>query len=164
MNIGEAARRSGVSAKMIRYYEQSELVPAPARLASGYRDYTDDDVHRLRFVRHARDLGFDVKQIGELLSLWSDCSRASADVHALTLAHIAHLREKAADIEQMIAVLQRLADTCHHNRGPQCPILDSLAGEAPPVPLSTSTTVRFGMPGARTKWRRGTARTEQGDD
>lgn len=130
MNIGEAARLSRVSAKMIRYYEQSGLLPMPVRLASGYRDYSDSDVHRLRFVRQARDLGFDVAQIGELLSLWGDQQRASADVYALTLLHIDRLREKAADIERMIAVLQRLADCCQHDDGPDCPILDGLAAEA----------------------------------
>lgn len=144
MNIGEAARRSGVSAKMIRYYERSGLIPAPARLASGYRDYSGNDVHRLRFVRHARDLGFDVARIGELLSLWSDRSRASADVHALTLAHIARLQAKAAEIQSMIAVLQRLADCCHHDDGPDCPILDELAGDAT---LPAHHAGRFGEPG-----------------
>ncbi|MFT4248578.1 MAG: Cu(I)-responsive transcriptional regulator [Pseudomonas sp.] len=144
MNIGEAARRSGVSTKMIRYYEQSGLVPPPARLASGYRDYADNDVHRLRFVRHARDLGFDAGQIGELLSLWSDRRRASADVHALTLLHIARLRDKAAEIERMIAVLQRLADDCHHDTGPDCPILDELAEGVPAMGVSTHRAAGFG--------------------
>lgn len=154
MNIGEAARRSGVSAKMIRYYERSGLVPPPVRLASGYRDYSDNDVHRLRFVRHARDLGFDVGQIGELLSLWSDRRRASADVHALTLSHVARLRDKAAEIERMIAVLQRLADSCHHDGGPDCPILDELAGDASAADALAHHAVRFGEPGERTTRRR----------
>lgn len=154
MNIGEAAQRSGVSAKMIRYYEQSGLIPAVARSASGYRDYSDSDVHRLRFVRHARDLGFDVEQIGELLSLWSDRDRASADVHALTLAHIARLREKAAEIERMIAVLQRLADSCHHDRSPDCPILDELASDASAADGLAHHATRFGQPGEPSKRRR----------
>ena len=88
MNIGEAARRSGVTAKMIRYYEQSGLIPEVARTDAGYRSYTDADVHRLRFVRRARDLGFTVREISELLSLWRDDGRRSAEVKALALGHV----------------------------------------------------------------------------
>lgn len=152
MNIGEAAGRSGVSAKMIRYYEQSGLIPAAHRRSSGYREYGEDDVHRLRFVRRARDLGFSVEQIGELLSLWGDHGRASADVHAVTLEHIAQLRTKAAEIQGMIDVLQRLADGCHHDDSPQCPILDELAADTRPACGSVAPgahAYRFGRPGER---------------
>jgi Cu(I)-responsive transcriptional regulator len=147
MNIGAAARQSGVSAKMIRYYEQSGLIPQATRLQSGYRDYVDNDVHRLRFVRRARDLGFSVEQIADLLSLWDDHGRASADVHAMTRAHVERLQAKAAEIQAMIAVLQRLADSCQHDGRPDCPILEELAGDAPlPLPVEHQVE-RFGAPG-----------------
>ncbi|HBK47449.1 MAG TPA: Cu(I)-responsive transcriptional regulator [Xanthomonadaceae bacterium] len=149
MNIGMAASRSGVSAKMIRYYERSGLIPPAARLASGYREYGETDVHRLRFVRRARDLGFSVEQIGELLSLWGDRGRASADVHAVTLAHIRQLQDKAAEIQGMIAVLQQLADSCHHDDSPECPILEDLAGAAGPAAAQRPASARFGYPGER---------------
>ncbi|MEE7548832.1 Cu(I)-responsive transcriptional regulator, partial [Xanthomonas sp. Kuri4-1] len=147
MNIGMAARQSGVSPKMIRYYEQSGLIPPAQRQPSGYREYAANDVHRLRFVRRARDLGFSVEQIGELLSLWSDRDRASADVHAVTLAHIEQLRTKAAEIESMVAVLEKLADGCHRDGGPECPILDELASDAPVSGCLAAHPPRFGRPG-----------------
>ena len=126
MNIGRAAKISGVSPKMIRYYEQTGLIPKAARQDSGYRDYDDADVHRLRFIRRARDLGFTVEQIGELLGLWSDRSRASADVKAFALEHIERLKEKMAEIEAMVRTLETLANHCHGDDRPDCPILRDL--------------------------------------
>ena len=126
MNIGEAASASGVSAKMIRYYEQAGLIPPAARSAAGYRLYGDDDVHRLRFIRRARDLGFSVAEIGELLDLWHDRSRRSADVKRLAQAHIADLEGRIARLRQMADTLQHLADCCAGDHRPDCPILAGL--------------------------------------
>ncbi|MFC3631743.1 Cu(I)-responsive transcriptional regulator [Paracoccus angustae] len=127
MNIGQASEASGVSAKMIRYYEQTGLIPRAARRDSGYRDYDDADVHRLRFIRGARDLGFTVEQIGDLLALWSDRERASADVKALALGHVDALKQKQAEIAAMIATLENLASRCHGDDQPDCPIIEGLA-------------------------------------
>ena len=129
MNIGEAARRSGVTAKMIRYYEQSGLIPEVARTDAGYRSYTDADVHRLRFVRRARDLGFTVREISELLSLWRDDGRRSAEVKALALGHVDALRNKIAELKAMADTLQTLADRCSGDDKPNCPILADLESE-----------------------------------
>ncbi|WP_300621880.1 Cu(I)-responsive transcriptional regulator [Dokdonella sp.] len=126
MNIGEAAAASGVSAKMIRYYEQSGLIPPADRTAAGYRAYSTDDVHRLRFIRRSRDLGFPVSEIGELLALWSDRSRHSADVKRIAKGHIDELHEKIADLQQMAATLQTLVDCCAGDQRPDCPILADL--------------------------------------
>ncbi|CAA9391319.1 MAG: Cu(I)-responsive transcriptional regulator [uncultured Rubellimicrobium sp.] len=146
MNIGEASKATGVSAKMIRYYEETGLIPPAARRDSGYRDYSESDIHRLRFIRRARDLGFTVDQIGDLLGLWSDRSRASASVKAIALDHVAALRRKLQEIEGMIATLEGLAATCHGDDRPDCPIIDGLSSEAeaPPPKLSRR---RFGDPG-----------------
>ncbi|MBJ6978893.1 MULTISPECIES: Cu(I)-responsive transcriptional regulator [unclassified Luteimonas] len=130
MNIGEAARASGVSAKMIRYYEEAGLVPPAARSAAGYRLYGDADVHRLRFIRRARDLGFAVAEIGGLLGLWSDRSRRSADVKRLAQAHIADLEDRIARLRQMADTLQTLADGCAGDHRPDCPILEGLEADA----------------------------------
>ena len=130
MNIGDAAKASGVSAKMIRYYEETGLIPPAARTASGYRVYDERDVHRLRFVRRARDLGFAVEGIGELLSLWGDPSRQSADVKRLALAHVASLRRKIRELEGMAGTLETLAAGCHGDDRPDCPILADLEDEA----------------------------------
>lgn len=126
MNIGDAAGRSGVSAKMIRYYEQVGLIPAARRTASGYRDYGPDDVHRLRFVARARDLGFSMTEIAELLDLWRDRDRRSADVKALAQARIRDLRHKIAHLQEMADTLEALADRCAGNGRPDCPILNRL--------------------------------------
>ncbi|MFA7669909.1 MAG: Cu(I)-responsive transcriptional regulator [Burkholderiaceae bacterium] len=126
MNIGEAAKASGVSAKMIRYYEEIGLVPPALRAASGYRVYSDKDVHRLNFVRRARDLGFSVKEIGDLLSLWSDRSRHSADVKRIASEHIADLRQKIDELRRMSDTLQILVDCCAGDDRPDCPILAEL--------------------------------------
>lgn len=126
MNIGQAAKASGVSAKMIRYYEQTGLIPPADRTESGYRDYSDSDVHMLRFIRRARDLGFAVAEINELLSLWRDRSRQSADVKRIAAAHINDLREKIANLEQMADTLQALINCCAGDHRPDCPILADL--------------------------------------
>lgn len=146
MNIGQAAEASGVSAKMIRYYEQTGLIPAAARRESGYRDYDDKDVHRLRFIRSARDLGFTVDQIAELLALWSDRDRASADVKAIALEHVAELKAKKAEIERIIGTLEALAATCHGDDRPDCPIITGLAA-APAASGAKPSRHRFGQPG-----------------
>ena len=123
MNIGQAAKASGVSAKMIRYYEQTGLIPPAVRKDSGYRDYSDADVHMLRFIRRARDLGFAVVEINALLGLWRDRSRQSADVKRVAATHIEALREKIASLQQMVDTLQELVDCCAGDNRPDCPIL-----------------------------------------
>lgn len=127
MNIGHASKASGVSQRMIRHYEKIGLVPAAPRRDSGYRDYSDADVHRLRFVANARDLGFPIEEIGELLSLWSDRDRSSAEVKALAQARAEELGNKARKLEVMRAALLDLAGRCHGDDRPQCPIIDRLA-------------------------------------
>ena len=127
MNIGEAAAESGVSAKMIRYYESVDLIPAVARSSSGYRIYSESDVHTLRFVRRARDLGFSVEQIRDLLALWRDRSRTSASVKRIALEHVDELERKARELIEMARTLQHLAERCHGDERPECPIIQGLA-------------------------------------
>lgn len=127
MNIGQAAEASGVSAKMIRYYEEIALIAPPARSQSGYRVYGGDDIHTLRFVRRARSLGFSIEETGALLALWRDRSRASADVKAMALKHVAELEEKAAALKAMAKTLRHLASHCHGDARPDCPILDEIS-------------------------------------
>ena len=127
MQIGEAAAQSGVSAKMIRYYKEIGLVPRSARQPQGYRDYDDRDVNRLRFVARARDLGFSIKEIAELLRLYSDRRRSSADVKRIALRHVAELETKIRAMRQLKHTIQQLADRCHGDQRPDCPILDDLA-------------------------------------
>ncbi len=128
MNIGQAAEASGVSQRMIRHYEKIGLIPPPLRRDSGYRDYAQADVHRLRFIANARDLGFPIEEIRALLNLWQDRDRASGDVKALALARAGELGRKAASIEAMRATLLDLAEACHGDSRPDCPILDRLTG------------------------------------
>lgn len=130
MQIGQAARLTGVSAKMIRHYEAIGLVPAADRRDSNYRDYGHHDLHRLGFIRRARDLGFSIEEIRDLLRLWGDKDRASADVKALTETHIAELDRKIALMEEMRRTLATLADACDGDHRPDCPIIETLAGEA----------------------------------
>jgi Cu(I)-responsive transcriptional regulator len=127
MNIGQAAAASGITAKMIRYYESIGLTRAPARTEAGYRVYGDSDVHILRFVRRARDLGFSVEQMRDLLALWQDRGRASADVKRIAMDHVAELERKALALQQMADTLHHLADHCHGDARPDCPIMDELA-------------------------------------
>ena len=129
MNIGEASTLSGVSAKMIRYYESIGLIEPPARTASQYRVYADEDVHTLRFVRRARDLGFSLEETRELIALWRDRSRASADVKKLAMAHIRDLEAKVAELNAMADTLRHLATHCHGDHRPDCPILADFAAE-----------------------------------
>ncbi len=126
MNIGQAAGQTGISAKMIRYYESIRLLDTSQRTESGYRVYHERDLHALRFIRRARDLGFSLKQIDTLMALWRDKSRASAEVKRLTNEHIAELERKATELQEMAATLKNLADHCHGDKRPDCPILDSL--------------------------------------
>lgn len=126
MNIGEASVRSGVSAKMIRHYESIGLLAA-ARSANGYRVYDDRDVAVLRFIRHARDLGFPLDDVRKLLALWRDRGRASAEVKSLALAHVDALETKADSLRSMAASLRHLAAHCHGDDRPDCPILEDLA-------------------------------------
>jgi MerR family copper efflux transcriptional regulator len=135
MNIKDAAAASGISAKMIRYYEEIGILPAVGRSQAGYRVYSDADVHRLRFIRRARDLGFSVKQMASLLALWSDRSRASADVKRIASEHITELETKARLIEDMARTLRHLVGTCHGDDRPACPIIEELSmGEPSPPP------------------------------
>ena len=127
MNIGQAAKFSGVSAKMIRYYEQIGLIPPALRSHAGYRHYSSPDAHSLRYIRRARDLGFSVEQIAELLILWRDRDRASADVKAMALSHVAGLKAKIAELQAMAQTLEQLANHCHGNDRPDCPIIADLA-------------------------------------
>ena len=133
MNVSEAARRSGVSAKMIRYYESIGLIVPAKRTASGYRTYEGDDLHRLRFIKRARDLGFSLDNIGQLLGLWANRRRSSAKVKQIALEHIAELKDQIARAESMLHALQRLADSCHGDERETCPILDDLARTLPPA-------------------------------
>ncbi|MBB3179046.1 Cu(I)-responsive transcriptional regulator [Variovorax sp. Sphag1AA] len=126
-NIGEAAARSGVSAKMVRHYESLGLVPGVARTDAGYRQYTESNVHTLRFIRRARDLGFSMAEIAELLKLWQNKQRASADVKRIALSHAQDLHRRIEEMEAMKRTLERLADCCHGDHRPDCPILDELA-------------------------------------
>lgn len=133
-NIGEAAGLSGVSAKMIRHYESIGLIPEAARTSAGYRLYGDADVHRLRFIKRARSLGFAMKQIEMLLQLWSDRSRASAEVKRLAQQHADELSARIAEMQAMQRTLEDLARRCHGDARPDCPILDDLSGHAPAQP------------------------------
>ncbi len=129
-NIGEAAARSGVSAKMARYYESLGLLPTVARTEAGYRRYGQKEVHTLRFVRRARDLGFGMAEIAELLKLWQNRRRASADVKRIALQHVAALEQRMAELEAMRTTLRHLAECCHGDQRPDCPILAELAAPA----------------------------------
>ena len=130
MNIGQAARESGVTAKMIRYYESIDLIKPGRRTAAGYRIYGDSDVHTLRFIKRARTLGFSLEQIRDLLSLWQDPQRASADVKAIAQAHVEELQQRIRELEEMRDTLRHLAHTCAGDNRPDCPILQGLAEQA----------------------------------
>ena len=131
MNIGRAAAASGVSAKMIRHYEVVGLMPAPKRTESGYRQYNGTEVHTLRFIRQARDLGFSIQEIGELLSLWHNRKRPIRLVKAMAEVHIQALEQKAQELLAMKSTLEHLVRCCHGDDRPECPILDVLASNEP---------------------------------
>lgn len=131
MNIGQAASATGVSAKMIRHYESIGLLPAAGRTEAGYRQYSERDVNMLRFIRHARDLGFSLEQIRELLDLWQNRRRSSRLVKALAEAHIAELDAKLAELHSMRATLAHLVHGCHGDDRPDCPIIDTLESPQP---------------------------------
>ena len=126
-NIGEAAALTGVSAKMIRHYESTHLIPEAGRTFAGYRIYTDNDLHRIRFIKRGRSLGFSMKEIANLLHLWDDHARASADVKKLARAHAQDLADRIAEMQAMQRTLEDLARRCHGDARPECPILDDLA-------------------------------------
>jgi len=127
MNIGKAAEAAGVSPRMVRHYEDIGLIAQPGRTPAGYRVYGDAEVHELRFVRRARDLGFTVPEISRLLGLWRNRRRSSADVKRLVGTHLADLEKRIAELEAMRQVLQDLARHCHGDARPECPILEDLA-------------------------------------
>jgi MerR family transcriptional regulator, copper efflux regulator len=131
MNIGQAAGASGVSAKMIRYYESIDLIAPSRRSPAGYRTYGENDVHMLRFVKRARNLGFSLDQIRELLSLWQDPQRASADVKRVAQEHVAQLELRIRELNEMRGTLAHLADACCGDDRPECPILESLSQPEP---------------------------------
>lgn len=126
MNIGEAARHTGLSAKMIRYYESIGLISPTGRSANGYRHFDEEDLHRLAFIRRSRDLGFSLEEVGRLLTLWHDRQRASADVKALAGTHIQALNRKIHELVSLRDTLQELVDNCHGDDRPDCPILKDL--------------------------------------
>ncbi|MCI8211766.1 Cu(I)-responsive transcriptional regulator [Pseudomonas sp. S25] len=127
MNIGQAAKQSGLSAKMIRYYEATGLLQAAHRSESGYRLYGKDDLHTLAFIKRSRDLGFSLEEVGKLLTLWQDRQRASADVKALARQHIGELNQKIEELASLRDTLQELVEHCQGDDRPDCPILKDLA-------------------------------------
>ena len=156
-NIGQAAQRSGVSAKMIRHYEDIGLLPQAVRTDSGYRQYGDSDVHNLRFIRTARDLGFSIKDIASLLRLWRNRTRASKDVKRIALAQIAELDRRIEEMQTMKRALEHLAHCCRGDERPDCPILDGIddlaaAGKKLPVGHTHRRMVRRVAKAGRPSW------------
>jgi MerR family copper efflux transcriptional regulator len=129
MNIGQAAKISGVNAKLIRHYESIGIVPKASRSDGGYRTYTEAEVHILSFVKRSRDLGFSMKEIKKLVSLWRNKARASSDVKNLALSHISEMEQKIVDLQSMVKTLKHLARNCHGDGRPDCPILNDLANQ-----------------------------------
>ena len=129
-NIGEAARLSGVSAKMVRHYESLGLLPAVLRTDSGYRQYTEREIHTLRFIKRSRDLGFSMAEIAELLKLWQNRRRSSSEVRRIAIRQVAELEHRMAEMEAMKRTLEHLVACCQDDHRPDCPILDELGKEA----------------------------------
>lgn len=146
LSIGEAARASGVSAKMIRHYERIGLTPKAHRTGSGYRTYTGKEVHTLTFIRQARDLGFSTAQIKALVSLWSDPRRPSARVKRIAMTHAADLDTRISDLERMKRALLHLASHCHGDERPDCPILDGLAAASPTARVTRPASAASSRP------------------
>jgi len=126
VTIGEAAQRSGVSARMVRHYEGLGLLPEVARTESGYRQYDDADIHTLRFIKRSRDLGFSMEEIAELVGLWHNRRRASSSVKRIAEKHLGELEQRIADMQSMRNTLAHLVHCCHGDARPDCPILDDL--------------------------------------
>ncbi|QRM45128.1 Cu(I)-responsive transcriptional regulator [Rhizobium sp. BG4] len=151
MNIGQAAKASGVSAKMIRYYEQIKLISPAHRTEASYRTYSENDINTLKFIRRSRDLGFSVEQMKTLLALWRDKSRSSADVKAMALEHVEELERKAEAIQAMSRTLKHLASHCHGDERPDCPIIDEIATGKEEMP---EIKAKFGVNGLRAEQAR----------
>lgn len=132
LTIGQVALESGVSARMIRHYEQQGLLPAARRTPAGYRLYEAVDVHRLSFIKRARDLGFELEEIAQLLSLWKDQKRSNAQVRQIATQHMQALQLRIEQLQSMHETLSHLVDCCAHQSRPECPILDDLSGRSPP--------------------------------
>jgi MerR family transcriptional regulator, copper efflux regulator len=127
MNIGEAAKISGVNAKLIRHYESIGVIPKASRTETGYRSYSEADVHTLTFVKRSRTLGFSMKEIKKLVNLWKNKSRASIDVKSMAAKHIDEMEKKISELQSMVKTLKHLSKNCHGDSRPECPILDDLA-------------------------------------
>lgn len=151
MKVSEAAKVSGVSAKMIRYYEAIGIMLRAPREANGYRVYTQADVHTLCFIRRARDLGFSIEQIRRLVGLWRDARRSSAEVKKIALAHVLELKQKIGELQSMVSALERLASDCHGDRRPECPILDDLSGSEHAVHASKQSPGQTARKAGRTR-------------
>ena len=150
MNIGEAAKASGVSAKMIRHYESVGLFPEASRTESGYRQYAEREIGTLRFVRHSRDLGFSIEQIRELLGLWQNRKRPSRQVKALAQAHLRELDAKLGELHAMKGALEHLVSCCAGDERPDCPIIEGLADIEPVLPSQARrTSARSGLKAGR---------------
>jgi Cu(I)-responsive transcriptional regulator len=134
MNIGEASGKAGVTPKMVRHYESLGLLPKVHRTESGYRIYTNSEVHTLRFIKRSRDLGFSIAEISELVKLWQDRRRPSSSVKKVASAHLAELDRKIKEMESMRKTLAHLIHCCQGDHRPDCPILQDLEGAAPPAP------------------------------
>ena len=154
MNIGQAAKASGVSAKMIRHYESLGLFPEAQRTEAGYRQYGERDLGTLRFIRQSRDLGFSLEQIRDLLGLWQNRRRPSRQVKALAQAHIAELDAKLQELQAMRATLAHLVHCCAGDERPDCPIIDRLAAETPVAPVAKASTRGAGLRPGRHAARR----------
>ena len=126
MNIGQAAKHTGLSAKMIRYYESINLLPSAGRSPSGYRRYNGNDLHRLSFIKRSRDLGFSLEEVGKLLALWQDRQRSSCEVKALASRHLAALDQKIAELSSLRDSISELVNHCAGDERPDCPIIKEL--------------------------------------
>jgi MerR family transcriptional regulator, copper efflux regulator len=144
LNIGQASQASGVTAKMIRHYEAIGLIPAAVRSRNGYRDYSTHDVHRLKFVRRARDLGFPMPQIRDLLALWSDRSKGNSEVRSVASAHIKALEQQETRLREMIGTLQHLVRSCRSENRAECPIMAEFGADRGRIPSRSSRTPRDG--------------------